>query len=77
MAAGRARADAAALLAVLDVRRRAVQLHHGLRVPNVRQAGGDLAARHLVVDLQGGEQDVPVAVRFRLRGEKRRMNDTS
>lgn len=53
--AGGAWADPAALLAVLDVRRsRAVQLHHGLRVPNVRQASGDLASRHLVMDLQGG-----------------------
>lgn len=68
VAAGRARADSAALLAVLDVRRwRAVQLHHGLRVPNVRHAGGDLGARHFVMDLQGGEQNVPVAMRFCLK----------
>lgn len=55
VAAGGARADPAALLAVLDVRwGRAVQLHHGLRVPNVRHAGGDLTSRHLVMDLQCG-----------------------
>lgn len=55
VAAGGARADPAALLPVLNVRWcRAVQLHHGLRVPNVRHAGGDLASRHFVVDLQGG-----------------------
>lgn len=56
VAAGRARADAAALLAVLDVRRgRAVQLHHGLRVSNVCHAGGDLTSRHFVMDLQSGQ----------------------
>lgn len=55
VAAGGARADPSALLAVLDVwRGRAVQLHHGLRVPNVCHAGGDLASCHLVVDLQRG-----------------------
>lgn len=71
VAAGRARPGSAALLAVLDVRRRhAVQLHHGLRVPNVRHAGGDLASRHFVMDLQGGEQDVPLAVRFCLNGQR-------
>lgn len=71
MAAGRARADTAALLAVLDVcRGRAVQLHHGLRVPNVRHAGGDLTSRHFIVDLQCGQQDVPVAVRLCLKGKR-------
>lgn len=69
VSAGGARPDASALLSVLDVRRGlAVQLHHRLRVSNVRQAGGDLASHHLVMDLQGGEQDVPVAVSFRLNG---------
>lgn len=71
VAAGRARPGSATLLAVLDVRRRhAVQLHHGLRVPNVRHAGGDLASRHFVMDLQGGEQDVPLAMRFCLNGRR-------
>ena len=69
MAAGGARAHPPALLAVLDVRGGgAVQLHHGLRVPDVRHAGGDLAARHLVVDLQRGQQHV--AVGLRLGGDK-------
>lgn len=71
MAAGWTRANSAALLPVLDVRWGcAVQLHHGLRVSNVRHAGGDLASRHLVMDLQGGKQDVPVAVRFCLNGQR-------
>lgn len=52
VAAGGAWADSTALLTVLDVRRgRAVQLHHGLRVPNVRHTGGDLASRYFIMDL--------------------------
>lgn len=52
--AGWSRADSAALLTVLDVCRRcAVQLHHGLRVSNVCHAGGDLASRYFIMDLQG------------------------
>lgn len=55
VAAGGAWANSTALLAVLDVRRsRAVQLHHGLRVPNVRHTGGDLTSCHFIMDLQGG-----------------------
>lgn len=76
VAAGRARADATALLAVLDVRRgRAVQLHHGLRVSNVCHAGGDLTTRHFIMDLQGGQQDVPVAVRLCLNAQRNKRTN--
>lgn len=71
VAAGWTRPRPTTLLAVLDVRRgHAVQLHHGLRVSNVRHAGGDLASRHFVMDLQGSEQDVPLAVRFCLSAQR-------
>lgn len=71
VAASQARTRSAALLAVLDVcRGHAVQLHHGLRVSNVRHAGGDLASRHFVMDLQGSEQDAPLAVRFCLSAQR-------
>lgn len=71
VAAGRARPRSAALLAVLDVRRgHAVQLHHRLWVSNVRHTGGDLASRHFIMDLQGSEQDVPLAVWFCLSGQR-------
>lgn len=61
----RARPRSATLLAVLDVcGGHAVQLHHRLRVSNVRHAGGDLASCHFIMDLQGSEQDVPLAVWF-------------
>lgn len=71
VAAGRARPRSTALLAVLDVSRgHAVQLHHRLWVSNVCHAGGDLASRHFIMDLQGSEQDVPLAVWLCLSAQK-------
>jgi len=69
VAAGGAGPNPTALLAVLDVRRGgAVQLHHGLRVPNICHTGGDLPSSYFVMDLQSGQEDVPVSMRLRLNG---------
>ena len=42
-----------------------VKSHDG-GVPAVRQAGGDLISCHLIVDLQGGQQDITVGLRLEI-----------